>query len=360
MIIAYASANADPINNPTEDPEIDLSTASLPASVDVYGDAVDTVNQGATFSWSWSLLDNDANNIPVLSSTTTQNITVSNISAWRNIRLHLVATNTATQETSETDILLAPTASFVEIRVLSENNGLQKPAKNSRGWHPVLETWADFIEDPDLALSDLNDVTSATGAQLDILVSGNDAVSGGLALHTHQGSHVANATTTATGVLQLEEASSAIGAPRVITRERIVFTGTTGRTIDSNGAVHEEIFSGGAGIPMIAFICSRSDLVIRSFSVALAFSGSTTNDYDFELLVGTQTKYITRTMNSASAVLTLTPANAGDPIVGSLSLGTGVSLTAGDVFGVAVTGSPAQGSGGQVLTITIECERLVV
>lgn len=360
MIIAYASANADPINNPTDDPEIDLASASLPASVQIYGDAVDTLNQGASFSWAWSLLDSDAGNVPTLSSTTTQNITVSGISAWHNIRLHLVATNTATSETSETDILLAPTASFVEIRVLSENQGIQKPAKGSRSWHPVLELWADSIEDPNLALNDLNDVTTATGAQIDILVSGNDAVQGGSALHTHEGDHVAQATNTTAGVVQLEEASSAVGAPRVITRERIVFSATTGRTVVANGVMYEEVIAPQDSHPMSPFIFSRSPLVIRAFSVALANCGTTTHAYDFELVTGSASAYVGRSMSSASATLTLTPASAGIPLTGTLDLGAGVSVSAGTVFGVAVMDSPAQGSGGQILTVTIEAEREIV
>lgn len=360
MIIAYASANADPVNNPLEDAEINLATASLPASVTIYGDAVDTANAGASFSWAWSLLDSDSGNVPTLSSTTTQNITVSNISAWHNIRLHLVATNTATSETSATDVLLAPSASFVEIRLLSENQGIQKPARGSRSWHPVLETWADKIEDPALDLIDLNDVTTATGAKLEILVGGNEASSSGSALHTHAGAHVADATPTATGVVQLEEASSAVGAPRVITRERITFSGTTGRTVASNSSVHEEIIDGGDLVPMSAFMFARSALVARAFNVTLASCGATTTAYEFKLVSGNSGAYASRTMTAISSALTLTPSSAGQPLSGKAVLPAGVAIPAGDVFGVACTSSPAQGSGGQVLTVTVECEREII
>ena len=54
-IIAYASAESDPIEYPLQDPVVDLSTASLPASVTVYGAAVDSSNPSATFSWQWTL-----------------------------------------------------------------------------------------------------------------------------------------------------------------------------------------------------------------------------------------------------------------------------------------------------------------
>ena len=208
-IIAYASAESDPIEYPLQDPVVDLSTASLPASVTVYGAAVDSSNPSATFSWQWTLLDPASG--PVLSSTTTQNITISNIDSWRNIRLHLVATNTATGLTSESNVLLAPSSSFVEVRVLSEYAGIQKVAKGSRAWQEAMYTWANAIEDArgaeTLALGDLSDVSTATGPLVHTLVGGGSAVNGsGGALHTHTGAHVANATTSATGVVRLAEA----------------------------------------------------------------------------------------------------------------------------------------------------------
>ena len=69
-IIAYASANVDPINNPLEDGEIDLASVATPASITLYGDAVDTEDGGASFSFAWTLLD-PTNSGAVLSSTTT-------------------------------------------------------------------------------------------------------------------------------------------------------------------------------------------------------------------------------------------------------------------------------------------------
>jgi len=360
MIIAYASAHADPINNPIEDAEIDLSTATLPASVTLYGDAVDTADPTASFSWTWTLLDPTTGTVPTLSSTTTQNITVSNISAWHNIRLRLIATNSATSETSETDVLLAPSASFVEIRVLSERASIQKPAKGSRSWHPVLEAWADAIETPALSTTDLSDISSATGAQLDILVSGSDAVSGGTALHTHEGAHIDHATTTAVGVIQLEEASSAVGAPKTLTRERITFTGTTGRVLSPSGVI-EEIITTGITNPASAFIFSRSDLVVRSYSASLATCGTSTDPYELKFVMGSVSDYQTLSMTvPAGQNLTLTPTGTNQPLAGTTSLGAGLTIPAGHVFGLAVTDSPSLGDGGQILTVTIECERVIV
>jgi hypothetical protein len=355
MIIAYASANADPINNPAVDAEVDLATASTPVSVTLYGDAVDTVNAGASFSFQWSLLDSDATNPPTLSSTTTQNITVNNISAWHNIRVHLVATNTATSETSETDILLAPTASFSEIRVLSAEQGIQKPAKNSRNWEPVLEDWADAIEGGvSLSVNELSDVTNATGAQLDILVGGGDAEQTGTALHTHTGAHITNATATTAGVVQLEETSSAVGVPRVLVNERVILTGTSDRSIDTGGVVEEIVTS---SIPHVLWSATRSELKVHAFTIALADSGAG-GTFTFQLYSGSVAQYNAGTLSAIGVSLGMSPAG-NVPITKAVAFASPVTVSAGDVLGLVCIASPAVGSGGQMLSVTVECEREV-
>lgn len=358
-IIAYASANADPVNNPLEDAEIDLATASTPASVSLYGDAVDTEDAGASFSFAWSLLDPTSG--PVLSATDTQNITVSNISAWHNIRLHLVATNTATSETSETDVILAPSASFVEIRVLSENRGIQKVAKGSRSWHPALEDWADAIEASD-ALNDLSDITNATGAELEILRGGGLAESGGSALHTHAGAHIADATTTTSGVVQLEEASDATGTPRVITQERVILSASTSISVDSSGTRHDEIIvvsTPTLTIPHASFVVSRHDIKIHAFSFSLRDCGSTTNT--FKVYIGhlTQAAALTRAAPTLIGGISRTPSAANSPIIATDTLTTPVTVSAGDVIVAVVEQGGSAGQGGQQLDVIIEATRSV-
>ena len=105
MIIAYASANADPVSNPSSDPSLDLASLSLPQTVQVYGGAQDTSDPAASFSWSWSVMYPESG--VTFSDATAQSPTVT-CTEWRNVRLHLVATNTATAETSEANVLLAP------------------------------------------------------------------------------------------------------------------------------------------------------------------------------------------------------------------------------------------------------------
>jgi len=360
MIIAYASANADPINNPLSDAEVDLATATTPATVSIYGDAVDTEDAGASFSFAWTLLDPTSG--PVLSATNTQNITVSNISAWHNIRLHLVATNTATSATSETDILLAPSASFVEIRVLSELRGIQKVAKGSRSWHPALEDWADAIETP-INVNDLSDVSNATGAELDKLRSGSLAEISGSVLHTHSGSHVNDATTGAAGVVQLEEASDATGTPRVLTQEHIIYSAHVSASIEADGTRHNEIIAtsdAGDQIALCVFVPKRHAIKVHGISIALQNCGATNTDYVFKVSAVSNIQYEANNLNAnVIATFTVSPSAAGSAVYHHEGFATPLSVGAGAVLALWLDSSPASGSGGQGLNVTVESTRSV-
>lgn len=358
-VIAYASGNSNPQANPLVDIDVDLSSVSLPTSVNVYGDAVDTANPSATFSWSWTLVDPDNTGI-TLSSSTTQNITVSNISTWHNVRLFLVATNTATAETSESDQLIAPSSAFIEIRLLSENKGIQKLAKGSRSWQSAMEAWATAIESAGSTLNQLSDVANATGAQLDVLVSGNNAESGGNPLHIHDGDHVANATTTTAGVVQLEEASNAVGVPRVITQERIILTGSATRSNDGNVIVDAIIYQSNGGVlPHVAWKLT-DDIEVIGYTIAMADASATS--LVFDICLGTDAKYNARTMVAQNVKLTLTPAFANDPAISTLSFGSSpLSVSAGTVLGIVITnGASTLANGGHGLSVTVEARRRVV
>lgn len=356
-VIAYASANANPQTAPLEDAEIDLSSVSLPTSIQLYGDAVDTADPTASFSWAWSLTDGQG---AQLSATNTQNVTVSNITQWHNIRLHLVATNTTTLESSETDLLIAPSSSFVEIRVLSENRGIQKVAQGSRNWHPALSSWASAIEGSASTLQELTDVSTATGAQLDILVSGGSAEDGGSALHTHSGSHIASATPSAGGVVQLEEASSAVGVPRVITQERITFTAHVTKSHDGNNMIDAVTYQNNAGNTPHASHLFSENLNIIGFHITMMDGGDGTQ-YTFQLAVDTPANFGARNMALVGSSVQATPAQVHGPLSASVAFVSPVSVTAGAVFGVVITGGATTASaGGQMMTVTIEARRKVL
>lgn len=256
-IIAYASANSAPVSNPAVDYTVDLSAVSLPQTgLQIYGAATDSSDPSATFSWQWYIMAAPTGSTVALSSATAQNPLVNNVDIWGNVRLFLVATNTATSETSETDPLRAPSSAFVVIRVLSANEGIQKPAAGERNWYDDLSVWADRIE----AMSTLvgaftphtitqhSDVVDATGADLEVLTGGGyaddpDTTSpnpvnafGHSLLHKHHGSDIDIATSTTPGAIYLDAAYSGPAAtPRAMTDDYFMLTAHVSRTFTDSG-----------------------------------------------------------------------------------------------------------------------------
>jgi len=357
-IIAYASANINPVANPLEDAEIDLSVTNTPATVQLYGDAVDTADPSASFSWDWTLLYPETG--VTLSSATTQNITVSNITDWQNIRLHLVATNTATAETSETDILLAPSASFVEIRVLSENRGIQKIARGSRSWHTALDLWATAIENSAETLNQLSDVPTATGAQLEILVGGGNAESGGSVLHTHDGDHIANATTSTAGVVKLEEASEAIGVPVVLTNERIILNGSAEKSHDGTTLYDSVLYQSGTSILPHASWVLADEVTITKYAIFMGDAGAL-GSTTWSLCTGTETDYKNRTMSVvSSSSVTQTVTVAHTPLAIEYTLPTPLALTPDKIIGIMISaGTTTEADGMHMVSFTVEGRRAI-
>ena len=125
MITAYASFNPSPITSTPRDRT--ESTASLPLSgLQLYGGAVDTTDPSASFSFAWSVLNLRDGQTATLATPTAQNTLLNGVNdVWGDVRVFLVATNTATGETSESDPRLAPAGS---VMVLVLEKFLTRPA----------------------------------------------------------------------------------------------------------------------------------------------------------------------------------------------------------------------------------------
>lgn len=153
MIIATASAaeltTADSI----------LAAADLPLNAPLYASAVDSSDESATFGFTWFLLRKPTGSTASLSANNVSNPMLNNIDVWGNYRLFLVATNTATGESSETDPLLAPSSAFTHVRITSEALGLQKPAAGERDWMAVAHKWVEELEDLGASLMGLTGFT---------------------------------------------------------------------------------------------------------------------------------------------------------------------------------------------------------
>jgi hypothetical protein len=362
MIIAYASGNSDPSNNPDVDPSVDLSATSLPTTVTVYGAAEDTTDSLATFSWQWTLLD-PTSSASIVDSTL-QDIEV-NVTAWHNVRVHLVATNTTTGETSETNILIAPSSSFCEIRVLSVERGLQKPAKGARDWHTALGIWADKLEDSvdstTVVLRDLSDVATATGAALDELVDGSSTT-----LHEHPGSQVAPATSSTQGTVVLEPIGNNLPVttvPKVLFEERLVYSQSADQSVDPSaaGAYSNKIIvhsPAAAFHPHVVF-CAYEEIELREVSITMLDSGAQPTQYEFDICFGNTTALATFAMQKQGLSLTGTAGAAYMPMVIEHTLSTAITISAGDYFGIVVKQSPAEADAGRGLRVTFRAVRVL-
>ena len=145
MIITYTSSQVNPIANQA-DKIIDLAQVSLPqTSIQIYGAAQDSSHPSASFFYSWSLSKPEGSSAS-LSSETIQNPILNTVDTWGNYRLFLIATNTSTGETSQTDAVIAPQTAFVHVRVKSESKGLEKPCVGERNWQGTYHDLIDSVE----------------------------------------------------------------------------------------------------------------------------------------------------------------------------------------------------------------------
>ena len=146
-ILIYTSANSDPINTRV-DGEADLSGSdTLPLAHDFYVVALDSNDPSAVFTYQWYIAAKPSTSSAVLVNDNTDTVTLDNVDVWGNHRLFCVAQNVNTGEFSESDILKAPNASFVNLNVLSPNAVIEKPAKGERNWYDKANVWAQRIED---------------------------------------------------------------------------------------------------------------------------------------------------------------------------------------------------------------------
>lgn len=166
MITVYVSTTSSPSTS-RSDAEIDLSAgATLPQNVQLYAEAVDTSDAGATFTFSWHLLRKPTGSAAALSDPLLANPVLNSVDVWGNYLLYCIATNVATSEKSERDPLQSGASAFVKVFVRSERLGLVKPAPSERDWFERSWEWVDAIEAMDAVSDDhetrITDLEAAT------------------------------------------------------------------------------------------------------------------------------------------------------------------------------------------------------
>lgn len=148
MIIAYASAAANPAGGQV-DKTVNLAASPLPlGDLQFYGDAVDTEDAEAQWAFEWTILRQPAGPSAAWKdgANEVQNPILTGVQTWGNYRLFLVVTNLNTSETSETNPLKAPNSAFCHVRLLSPRKGIEKPAPGERNHWTQLHKLADLLE----------------------------------------------------------------------------------------------------------------------------------------------------------------------------------------------------------------------
>ena len=348
-VIAYASANSDPIGNPDENISIDLSAVALPQTAQCYGEAFDSANPANTnWAWTWTILDDDSpGNSAALSSAAVQDPTL-DVPTWRNVRLFLVVENTNTNEFSQQDPLLAPDSAFLVAEVLSAEAGLQLVAAGERNYHHKIHAVISQVETGAAGLGahtiDSHTDTMATGAQLSKLTDGSNATG----LHAHGVDDVAAATTTGRGAVYLEEVGG--GTAKVITRERVAFQAFIGgsRTASAGWvggkilpASYESTQTVVGGTPL-AIWQADEEVKILGWAVQLVNGGSSspTLEYEFRLGMATPTNVATSTWTALDVTIGDKPGADNKPLVIEATFGSEFTLGAGEYLGVFCLQAP--------------------
>ena len=337
-VTAYASANVAPQANPSE-PAI-VTQASLPALPQLYGDAVDTLDGAPVWVWTWSIISTNYTGAPSITTPAAQNTTVT-VDEWVNIRLFLVAENTNSGATSETDPSLAPDSAFVVIRVTSVNAVIERLSDGERNFIDNLDTWPTVIENLSIAppahtIASHSD-TTATGAELETLTDGSNATG----LHTHAGTDITQAAVGVYGVVKLEE--NGTGTATVITKERLLMTGSTFSSPTSGGINTDDIVDYGAASINTGHFWWHvdEDMELEAATIVMNDGGLAAPgaQYEFRVYAGTLAEFIAGAEVDISGLLTGVPANNNEPMEITVSGLTG-GVTAGDLVKVVCTQAP--------------------
>lgn len=344
--IAYTSAQVNP--KVVQFDKI-INWVSVPvASVQLYGDAEDTGDPGATFTYKWYVLDSPGG--AFLSPDTDQNPTFGPINGWGNYLFMLVATSSGPGGASDGIVYRAPTTAFVQIRVQEAVHLLERPAKFSRKWADLYnELVTRFVAH---SVEKHPGIVTATTSALNIVTGGGPATDtglpGGTPLHTHEGSSVDPATTSSNGVVTLLDAPLDPNNPVVLNRDWFDVCGTSPGSQTAFGWTHltkkQHAIVGARVANLLLHI--REDCYLEQWAISMPNGGSMLGGYVFRLYVGTAADFAagTQTLLDASFDLTAAAASDGAPLCASQT-GTKTFISADRFVGVTCTVDPEAGGG---------------
>ena len=364
-LVAYTSAAI----NPTVDPLVDavITQAALPATAQLYGGALDSLDLLPALTYVWTILEKPAGSAVVFQDTLGNTSTLANpvlqdIDTWENIRVMLVCTNTNNASVSEADPLLAPDSAFVQARVTSTTLTLQKLAYGERNHKPP---WNEVVA----ALESMAAAGFVLPAEWAALVSGGYA-EWPLAnsLHMHKGPDVDVATYGGDqGTVYLADPPVNPATPQALGIDyhpMTVLVSSTPTTTGRSDCIEvADVAIGAAKYPHALFHV-RAGCTLESFSVHFADFGDLTNTYDFEVWHGPAADWYAGAalVHHVAFDFTLGPAAADNATFGAESPASTLGLATGDIVGLFVAAAPSTFLGdrpGTDMTVTAHMYRKV-
>ena len=296
-ITAYAGFTASPSNSANRNKTEAL--ANLPLSgVQIFGEAVDSNDANATFTWSWSVLQNRTGQTATIGNATSQNTTLDNISStWGNVRVFLIATNASTGETSESNPLLAPDSSQAFYQITSTNKTLTLPALGARNWYVSIDHALQALENLTQPSGGIQSATVNNAGALIITLEDNTTINAG-AVQGSSGSSGSNGVSVTSATINNQNElvltmsdSSTINAGALQQKETHIFTGTVHALSDNNGGtalgfnpVKQEVIWGG-------FVATQN-YDCKTLGITVKDAGVSTNTADFFLFQMTTAQWI--------------------------------------------------------------------
>ena len=329
--IAYASTSPSPKVSQTD---TTLSVADLPvvAGIKLYGDATDTGDGGATFTYAWAVVSAPAGYTGTFDNNTLQNPTFGPIdSHWENYRFQLIAVSSGPGGSSagatpdeEPYEIFGPDSAFVDVRIESVALGLQRNADRDRNYGPQIRKYATKIEQVKTDLGNQTiaqhaDVSTATGPLVDRLCDGSYAMTApggtGSPMHIHRGDTVDGAIPTKRGAVVLEAISSSPSDPKVSNvKERLYSASSNGTATDTGWVNGIAVPQGGGPLALWEMASLGGNQKPRRLSIVMADGGSATEQYRFRLKAGNLAAWIAGTPTLIGTAASTPPATQGDPI----------------------------------------------
>jgi len=346
-ITAHAGWTLDPVSN--ADPTITHSLPLAAQSYGVFGGAVDSADPSASFSFSWSVLLPRTGQTASLSSAAVQDPTLQNVNdTWGDVRLFLVATNTATAETSDSDPRTAPASAFCTLQIESAARSLRLPAIGSRDWYTALDAITSTLDT--LTINNGIDTATVNGSgELILTLDDGSSINAGSVV----GADGADGANGADGADGADGANGADGAAGPSEHE-LMYSAHVTHWYDLDSTTLQSAFNPVKVEPVVGPWRVPYDCTLTHMSVAVRNAGPNTNTANFNIFTTTQGNWKLDTITHNTQTVSILSAQANMPASNKLTFSPAISLSEGDLFGVAMS-APSLGAM-HSLSVSIKAE----